>query len=168
VGSLDLVARERYDVRPTYFIYGGLIFVPLTQNYLMSWGDDWYNSAPKNLVALYQFGQAAVEGEQAVILSKVLPAEVNSGYHEFRDLRIVAVDGKKIRNLRQLIRAVERPSKKPAIEFQSELGLKIVLDRGRVRSAQAQILKTYSVPADRSEGLGNTEARSRNASVGKK
>ena len=168
VGSLDLVARERYDVRPTYFIYGGLIFVPLTQNYLMSWGDDWYNSAPKNLVALYQYGQAAVEGEQAVILSKVLPAEVNSGYHEFRDLRIISVNGKKIRNLRQLIQAVERPSKESAIEFQSDQGLKIVLNRGLVRSAQAEILKTYSVPADRSEGLGNAETRARNASVGKK
>ena len=168
VGSLDLVARERYDVRPTYFIYGGLILVPLTQNYLMSWGEDWYNSAPKNLVALYQYGQADVEGEQAVILSKVLPAEVNSGYHEFRDLRIVAVDGKKIRNLRQLIQAVERSSRKPSIEFQSDLGLKIVLDRRRVRSEQAEILKTYSVPADRSENLRSDTAGGRTGTVGKK
>ena len=168
VGTLDLVARERYDVRPTYFIYGGLIFVPLTQNYLMSWGEDWYNSAPKNLVALYQFGQASVEGEQAVILSKVLPAEVNSGYHEFRDLRIVAVDGRQVRNLQQLIRAVEQPSKKPSIEFQSQVGLKIVLDRKRVISEQAGILKTYSVPADRSDSPGSTAAEARPPAVGKK
>ncbi len=134
----------------------------------MSWGDDWYNSAPKNLVALYQYGQASVEGEQAVILSKVLPAEVNSGYHEFRDLRIVAVDGKKIRNLRQLIQAVERSSKKPSIEFQSDLGLKIVLDRRRVRSEQAEILKTYSVPADRSENLPSDTAGGLTGTVGKK
>ncbi|KPJ76548.1 MAG: hypothetical protein AMJ54_11035, partial [Deltaproteobacteria bacterium SG8_13] len=167
VGSLDLVARERYDVRPAYFIYGGLIFVPLTQNYLMSWGEDWYNTAPKNLVALYQFAQAAMEGEEAVILSKVLPAEVNSGYHEYRDLRIVSVNGRQIRNLQQLIRLVEQPPSKPNIEFQSDLGLKIVLDRERVGSEQAEILQTYSVPADRSESLRQTATGPQPLTVGK-
>ena len=161
VGTLDLVARERYDVKPTYFIYGGLIFVPLTQNYLMSWGSDWYDSAPKNLVALYQFGQPRVKGEQAVILSKVLPAEVNSGYHQFRDLRIIAVNGKEIRNLQELIGIVDKPAKKSSIEFQSDLGLKIVLDRQQVASAKAQMLKTYSVPADRSENLTRKKAVAR-------
>jgi S1-C subfamily serine protease len=153
VGTLDLVAKERYDVRPTYFIYGGLIFIPLTQNYLMSWGDDWYNSAPKNLVALYKFGRSTVQGEEAVILSKVLPAEVNSGYHNNRDLRIVAVNNRKIFNLRQLMRAVEAPAQDPFIEFKTDQGIKIVLNRKRVAAAQSAILKTYSVPSDRSEDL---------------
>lgn len=167
VGTLDLVARERYDVRPTYFIYGGLIFVPLTQNYLMSWGQDWYNSAPKNLVALYQYGQPDVQGEEAVILSKVLPAEVNSGYHEFRDLRIVSVNGGQIRNLQELIRAVEQSKKKPIITFQSELGLKIVLDRARVESVKASILQTYSVPADRSDNLRKTASQGQPVTPGR-
>jgi S1-C subfamily serine protease len=167
VGSLDLVDRERYDVRPTYFIYGGLIFVPLTQNYLMSWGEDWFNSAPKNLVALYRYSQASVEGEQAVILSKVLPSEVNSGYHEFRDLRILSVNGQRIQNLHQLIQAVEQKTRKPNIQFQTELGLKIVLDRERVRSEQTDILQTYSVPADRSDNLRKTATSSQPLTVGK-
>ena len=160
------MVRERYDVKPTYFIYGGLIFIPLTQNYLMSWGEDWYNAAPKNLVALYQYGQPSVLGEEAVILSKVLPSEVNNGYHEFRDLRIIAVNGSKILNLRELIRAVEQPSKKSNIEFQSDLGMKIVLDRKRVKSAQAGILRTYSVPADRSGDLVKKASTSRSLTVG--
>ena len=166
VGTLDLVARERYDVRPTYYIYGGLIFIPLTQNYLMSWGQDWYNTAPKNLVALYQFGQAAVQGEEVVVLSKVLPAEVNNGYHEFRDLRIVAVNGEPIRNLRELIQAVEQKAKATDIRFESDLGLKIVLDRRQVNSAQASLLRNYSVPADRSENLLQTAAVSRPLKAG--
>jgi len=153
VGTLDLVAKERYDVRPTYFIYGGLIFIPLTQNYLMSWGDDWYDSAPKNLVALYKFGQPTVQGEEAVILSKVLPAEVNSGYHNYRDLRIVAVNNRQIFNLRQLMQAVETTAQDPFIEFNTDQGFKIVLNRKRVAAAQSAILKTYSVPSDRSEDL---------------
>ena len=100
------------------------------------------------------------------MLSKVLPAEVNNGYHEFRDLRIVAVNGEPIRNLGELIQAVEQKAKAPDIRFESELGLKIVLDRQQVNSAQAAILRTYSVPADRSENLLQTAAGSRPLTAG--
>ena len=128
-GSFDLVTRQRYDIRPTYYVYGGLIFIPLTQNYLMSWGEDWYNDAPKNLVALFNYGQTTVEGEEAIILSKVLPAEVNGGYHDYNDLRIVKTNGMRIHRLRDLIAAVEDGKKNRFVEFTSERGLKIVLDR---------------------------------------
>ena len=151
VGSFELVAKERYDTRPTYYVYGGLIFIPLTQNYLMSWGEDWFNNAPKNLVTLHKFNRSTLKGEEAVILSKVLPAEVNSGYHDYRDLRIIEVNGQRIYNLRDLIHRVETNSR--FVEFKSQQGLNIVLDRKQVARAQANILKTYSVPEDRSADL---------------
>lgn len=153
VGSFELVAKERYDIRPTYFVYGGLIFIPLTRNYLMSWGEDWFNNAPKNLVALHKFGRSALKGEEAVILSKVLPAEVNSGYHDYRDLRIIEVNGRRIYNLRDLIHIIESSVNSPFVEFKSQQGLNIVLDRKQVTRAQAGILKTYSAPEDRSADL---------------
>jgi S1-C subfamily serine protease len=153
VGELDLVPRERYDVRPTYFIYGGLIFIPLTQNYLMSWGENWYNNAPKHLVALHKYGRRKVENEQVVILSKVLPAEVNKGYHDYRDFKIVAVNGKPIFHIRGMIAEIEGVGQRTFIEFQTEQGIQIVLNRQAVEKANPKILKTYSVPDDRSEDL---------------
>ena len=152
-GTFDLVARQRYDIRPSYYVYGGLIFIPLTQNYLMSWGEDWFNDAPKNLVALFNYGQPKVKGEEAIILSKVLPAEINSGYHDYNDLRIVKANGKRIHRLRDLIASVENDGNARFVEFTSERGLKIVLDRKKVEKAQAGILKTYRVPSDRSLDL---------------
>jgi S1-C subfamily serine protease len=153
VGYSDLVPRERYDVRPTYYIYGGLVFIPLTQNYLMSWGGSWYNNAPKNLVALYQFDQPTVEGEEVVILSKVLPAEVNSGYHDVNDYHVIKVNGKKIHRIRDLIQIVERDTNDPFVIFESSLGEKIVLERERIKAEHSKILQTYSVPDDRSADL---------------
>ena len=152
-GSFNLVSRQRYDLRPTYYVYGGLIFVSLTQNYLMSWGEDWFNDAPKNLVTLFSYGQPTVKDEEAVILSKVLPAEVNSGYHNYNDLRIVKVNRKRIYRLGDLIHTIENGGNDRYLEFTSERGLKIVLDRNQVDKAQAGILKTYRVPADRSQDL---------------
>lgn len=153
VGSGDLVPRERYDVRPTYYIYGGLVFAPLTQNYLMSWGDDWYSSAPKNLVALFRYGIPRVAGEQVVIMSKVLPAEINSGYHDFRDLQIVSVNGDKINRIEDVIRLVEASGKGRFVEFKTDRGASIILERDKVMPATDQILSTYNVPADRSPDL---------------
>jgi S1-C subfamily serine protease len=157
LGSLDLVPKERYDVRPTYYIYGGLIFVPLTQNYLMSWGEQWYSTAPKNLVALYDGDRRTVSGEEVVVLSKVLPAEVNNGYHQYRDLRVVEVNHRRIRNLNELMAAVEGAGAERFVEFGTEDGLRIVLNRQRVVQTQAQLLRTYSVPSDRSEDLSGGE-----------
>jgi hypothetical protein len=153
IGANDLIPKVRYDVRPTYFIYGGLLFIPLTQNYLMAWGDDWYEKAPKNLVALYGHARAKVKHEQVVVLSKVLPAQVNSGYHDYHDLQIVAVNGEKINNLEDLVREVEHSSDTRFVVFTSSEGIQIVLNRDRVQKAEKRILEIYSIPVDRSDDL---------------
>ena len=44
-----LVAAKRFDVKPDFYIFGGLIFAPLSRDYLAAWG----NRAPRNLVNLW-------------------------------------------------------------------------------------------------------------------
>jgi len=80
----------RHDVRPTYYIYGGLVFCPLTINYLMTWGDDWRTEAPTNLMNAF-YETPSKKGEEIVVITKVLPSEVNNGYDDFIDERIVEV-----------------------------------------------------------------------------
>lgn len=41
-----------YDSPQPYFLYAGLVFVPLTEPYLHEWGDDWMQDAPHELVHL--------------------------------------------------------------------------------------------------------------------
>ena len=43
----DLVPLQQYERRPSYYIFAGIVFVPLTQPYLHEHGDDWFNSAPR-------------------------------------------------------------------------------------------------------------------------
>src|SRR5690606_19868204 len=45
-----LVDPYMFDRGPKYLIFGGLIFQELTLPYLESWGEDWTNRAPFNLV----------------------------------------------------------------------------------------------------------------------
>ncbi len=42
-----LVPMEEYETLPSYYIYGGLIFCPLSKNLLDIWGSQRYQSAPK-------------------------------------------------------------------------------------------------------------------------
>ncbi|VFQ92670.1 unnamed protein product [Cuscuta campestris] len=44
-----LVPVHQFDRLPSYYIFAGLVFTPLTQPYLHEYGDDWYNSSPRRL-----------------------------------------------------------------------------------------------------------------------
>lgn len=68
----QLVPVHQFDKLPSYFIFAGLVFVPLTQPYLHEYGEDWYNNSPRRLCerALRELPKKA--GEQLVILSQVL------------------------------------------------------------------------------------------------
>lgn len=151
-GVNQLVPTERHDARPTYYIFGGLIFSPLSVNYLKTWGGNWYNDAPKNLLARYYFDHLTRNGEEIVNLVRVLPAEVNKGYHDSGDYRIVTVNGKPINNLKDLIRIVET-SRDEFVVFADRWGAAIILDRQVAVAENPKILKKYLVPADRSNDL---------------
>lgn len=66
-----LVPVHQFDKLPSYFIFAGLVFVPLTQPYLHEYGEDWYNTSPRRLCerALRELPQK--DGQQLVILSQV-------------------------------------------------------------------------------------------------
>lgn len=151
-GVNQLVPAERHDVRPSYYIFGGLIFSPLSVNYLKTWGNNWFNDAPKNLLARYYFEHLERQGEEVVNLVRVLPAEVNKGYHDSGDYRIVMVNGEKINNLKDLIRIVES-SRDEFVVFTDRWGGAIVLDRKVAVAENGKILAKYRVPADRSGDL---------------
>jgi S1-C subfamily serine protease len=146
-----LVAEDRYDSPPTYYIYGGLLFAPLTRDYLKTW-EDWWHQAPRSLVALYERGFPTPERTEAVILQKVLADAVNQGYSELESLVVERVNGEPVKNLRHLIEMVET-SRGDFVQFETTHGLQIVLDRAEVRTRHPVILERFKVPQDRSPDL---------------
>jgi hypothetical protein len=57
-------------MEPSYMIFGGLVFVPLTQPFLHEWGTNWYTAAPRELVdtSIYKFFEE--KDQQIVVLSQ--------------------------------------------------------------------------------------------------
>jgi S1-C subfamily serine protease len=151
VGAGSLVPGPLYGERPRYYIFGGLAFCPVTVNYAQAWGEDWWNRAPRHLLALLG-RHTSFEDEQAVVVCSVLRAELNSGYEEISEDLIVKADGQAVRSLRHLIQIVESRDT-GLLVLETHEGKQVVLDRERAVREGPAILARYQVPSDRSGNL---------------
>ena len=155
VTSDPLVAMETYDTMPSYYIFGGVVFTPLTKNYLEAWGNEWWRNAPDILTVYLSDNSPKAVGEEVVIALKVLPTDVNEGYHNVMNWVIKKVNGKEILNLRDLIQTVEG-STDEFVTFEGDTGQKLVLSREKAIGSRDSILGIYRVPMDRSADLADT------------
>lgn len=62
---------------PPYIVYGGLVFTRLSFAYIAEYGDDWYNTAPRELLHQAFHSKHLREGQEIVILSHVLVDDCN-------------------------------------------------------------------------------------------
>merc|ERR1712048_504386 len=72
-----LVPRGQYDVRPRFFVCGGLVFQPLSHEYLQGWS---VNDRPAHLQNLFFSGHLTPGRIEAVMLSQILADKANVGY----------------------------------------------------------------------------------------
>ncbi|KAL3838492.1 hypothetical protein ACJIZ3_023083 [Penstemon smallii] len=147
-----LVPVHQFDKLPSYFIFAGLIFIPLTQPYLHEYGEDWYNASPRRLCerALRELPKKA--NEQLVILSQVLMDDINTGYERLADLQVKKVNGIEVDNLKHLRRLVEDRSKE-SVRFDLDDERVIVLNYDSAKLATSRILKRHRIPFAMSRDL---------------
>ena len=145
--SVSLVPAANYDQEPEYFIVGGLVFQPLTDSYLQSWGSDWRRRAPFRLV-YFRNDPPTKERPALVLMSQVLPDAYNIGYQQQKCLVVEKVNGQRISRLSDLREALEKPQDGfHVIEFiQSDSLRKIVLAAGDPeKAATSRILNRYGI-----------------------
>ncbi len=154
VNHCRLVPNDQYDVEPSYYIVGGLVFQPLTRNYLdvRLYDEDYASDNFFNLFNYYDAGEPTEDRREVAVLASVLADEINVGYHDLKDIVISHVNGRKIVTMKDLVKAVEENDGEYHV-FIDEHGKEIVLDRGETGKRNELILKRYKVSADRSEDL---------------
>jgi S1-C subfamily serine protease len=163
VGTGSLVPGPLYGERPAYYIFGGLAFCPLTLNYAQAWGEDWWNRAPRHLLALLG-RRARFDGEQPVVVCGILRAEINSGYEEIAEDLIVKADGQPVRSLRHLVDVIESADT-GLLVLETQEGKQVVLDRARARREGPAILARYQVASDRSDDLAAGQGPTKTATT---
>jgi S1-C subfamily serine protease len=153
--SAPLVSRPRYDVRPTYFMFGGLVFMPLTHNYILRWGD----KVDPRFRHYLNDGLPSEARREVVLINSVLAHELNVGYHGLRTSVVERINHAPIGCVRDAVEALRRPiGRCHVIEVDHHAqtpnyGNRLVLDAEQVSAANAEIMARYSLPADRSPDL---------------
>ncbi|HYG35725.1 MAG TPA: serine protease [Clostridia bacterium] len=143
----SLVPFATFDQDPEYLIVGGLVFQPLTDTYLQSWGSDWRRRSPFRLF-YYRNDQPTKERSGLVLLSQVLPDPYNIGYQEQKWLVLDKVNGQSINCLADVRAALQKPANGfHIIDFvRSDSLRRMVLEAGNTeQEATARVLKRYGI-----------------------
>ncbi|KAJ0771411.1 putative peptidase Do [Helianthus annuus] len=147
-----LVPIQQFDKAPSYYVFAGLVFVPLSQPYLHEYGEDWYNTSPRRLCerALRELPQKP--GQELVILSQVLMDDINVGYERLAELQVKKVNGIEINNLKHMCQLVE-DCKEDNVRFDLDDERVIVLNYSRAKTATSHILKRHRIPSAMSNDI---------------
>jgi S1-C subfamily serine protease len=150
-GPFDpFVFRNEYDKPPRYFIHGGLVFSPLTREYLKTLDRSLSNPNDQQLLYYSQYAKVDrlfEERDEFVVLIHRLPSPVNTYADGYLRAIVAEVNGLPVRNLKDLPRGIAAAKgRHHVIRF---LGMDdfLVLDAEAADKANAAILDRYGVPA---------------------
>jgi len=146
--SKMLVPYHEYDRQPEYIITGGFVFQKLTRQYLRRWGDNWTGTVSPHLYHYYRdlAYKPTPQRSDIVILSYVLPAAINLGYKDLRQIVVEKVNGMTITSIADVVAAgkLNPNSKCDVFEFEMDNPL-IVIPREQLDSADIFISRNYGI-----------------------
>lgn len=148
----DHLTANQYDVPPRYYIHAGLVFTPLSLDYMRTFGNDWADAASADILyELYYRHQEKPETvrPEPVVLATTLAHPVNANLSVKARVMVDSVNGKKINRLEDLISAIESNEDDfHVIQFVAQKTIECV-DRIKSETAQNEILATYGIASDR-------------------
>jgi S1-C subfamily serine protease len=148
----DRLLGNQYDVLPRYYVHAGLIFTPLSQDFMKTFGRDWRDLANTELIyELYYRRSESPETArpEPVVLASRLAHPVNANLHFANRALVDRINGIRIDRLEDVVRAMEGATgTHHVIELMPHQAIE-TLDRAEAAAAHDEILKTYGVPQDR-------------------
>jgi PDZ domain len=151
----DLVHRPSYDRRPSYLFVGGLVFTPLSHDYMAHWEGEEQDPGFRTLA---QFFTRTPKRKEVVVMSHVYAHELNVGYHTYRNMIVERVNGRRIGALRDVLRALAKPVGRfhvfeLANAADGPLYSRLVLEAARTPAVTLELMQRYDIPRDRSTDL---------------
>ena len=137
-----LMQSHKYDVRPRYVVYGGLLFQPLSLDLLEAYqpGD----LRLRHFFDFYVIDQLYLEHPDVIVLTNILPDPINTYLAPYRGQIIDDINGKKIRTLDELAETFATPADRLVINMIGD-GPPLVLDPKQVEAARERIKTRYNV-----------------------
>src|SRR5216110_1284448 len=136
------IQAHRYDVRPRYVLYGGLLFQPLNLDLLEA-----YRPTDLRLRHFFEYfvlEQLYLHHPDVIVLTNILPDPINTYLAPYRGGIVDEINGKKIRTLDDLASALSETPDRFVIRMIGD-GPPLVLDHNKVESARERIKTRYNV-----------------------
>ncbi len=149
--SYSLVTGEQFDKVPEYYIYGGILFVPLNMNLIKRWGADWSRTAPVSLLQARN-EWSSPERRQLVVALQVLASDVNLGYHDWRNWIVQSVNDEAVRDFSHFAQLVKNNDSENLV-LENNNGYQMVINSADAIASEEEILSRYRIPAAHSVGL---------------
>ena len=144
--DMYLVKTTRYDTMPSYVVYGGYVFSPLTRNLIVS--------TTRNRLKLSYLASKWQEEERSevVVLLKVLASDMSRGDNDFAMWPIDKVNGETFKNFKEFYQKMEAVQSQ-YIVLEDKDGAKVIIDKKEAQTKQSTILKKYNIEFGKSIGL---------------
>lgn len=139
-----VVTDVTIETPPSYMVYGGLLFEPLTSNYMAG--------VVEKLGSVYDKEELYKDYKQLVVLVRVLPFDVNLGYTDAEHEIIVKVNGEKYKDFKDFAQKVKNV-KSGFIVFENDNGDEIVLDVKEVEEQREALMQNYNISSDMSDDI---------------
>jgi S1-C subfamily serine protease len=140
---------NEYETLPHYCIVGGLVFQPLSKEYLMTW-DKWWHTADRRLLYYYSCHMSDnlfPERKEFIVLNRVLPDETNTYLSDIHDRVIDSINDIKIRRLADVVEAFKKPAGGFHVIHFDGSSLPLVLRASSIEEANRRIKEKYNIPS---------------------
>ncbi|MBN1787826.1 MAG: trypsin-like peptidase domain-containing protein [Sedimentisphaerales bacterium] len=138
-----------FDDPPGYICFAGLTFVSASRNFLETWGADWMSSIPHTLRYLFTYSQQLNTDKlrkEYVILSEILPDEINSYAEGFINTPLESINGFTIRSLDDVKKAFENQDGEFYVLKFMNSDIPLSIETKKAHQKNELILKKYNVP----------------------
>ena len=148
----EINVGNQYDVLPHYYVYGGMVFTPLTLDFLKTVGRGSDDAAYRELVyeLYYHLAESpSTTRPEPVVFANTLADPVNANLQIQGRQLVDKINGMRIEKLADVVTALSQTTNAyQVIQFLPDHGLE-VLDRSEADKAGPRILQTYNIPSDR-------------------
>jgi S1-C subfamily serine protease len=143
------IYKNLYDERPEYYLHGGLVFSPLSREYLRTLG----RGGSHDLVYYSQFAKIDSlygDRDEFVVLTRRLPHAVNTYANGFLNKIVREINGTPINSLKDVELAMASPKKGNyhIIHFENTDDA-LIVDARAASAADPEILTDYGIAASK-------------------
>ncbi|MCP4137706.1 MAG: PDZ domain-containing protein [bacterium] len=146
-----IARNNEYEKKSRYLIFGGILFQPLSKEYIKCWGT-WGANVDNDILYAYHYhlsDELDPHRKEFIIINRILPDAANTYISEMHDKLVTEINGKQIRSLADVAAAVKTPQGAYHVIRIKGTNKPLILKASEIAGADKRILRNYKIPAGR-------------------